>query len=62
MKTGHELGSERCETVRSLSRASVGILNLSILSTRGAVMEAPLVYLFSSHRNCRVATCEVDKR
>ncbi len=49
IKAVRELGSERRETVRSLSGAGVGYLRGAVLSTRGTGMDGPLVYLLATN-------------
>ena len=65
IKVVRELGSERRETVRSLSGVGVGYLRGAVLSTRGPErtgMDWPLVYLLSYQRHSRVAKPGRDKR
>ena len=58
-----ELGSERRETVRSLSGAGVRYLRgAAVLSTRGTGMDGPLVYLLECQLHGRVAKPGRDKR
>ncbi len=61
IKAVRELGSERRETVRSLSGAGVGYLRGAALSTRGGV-DWPLVYLLNYQVHGRVAKPGRDKR
>ncbi len=49
-KAVRELGSERRETVRSLSAVGVGRLRRFVPSTRGTGMDEPLVYQLSCQR------------
>ena len=62
IKAVRELGSERRETVRSLSGVGVGYLRGAVLSTRGPGWTGPLVYLLSYQRHGRVAKPGRDKR
>ena len=62
IKAVRELGSERRETVRSLSGAGVRDLRGAVLSTRGPGMDGPLVYLLHHQVHGRVAKSGRDKR
>ena len=55
IKAVRELGSERRETVRSLSGVGVGYLRGAVLSTRGVRMGNPLVGKLSCQWHGRVA-------
>ena len=55
IKAVRELGSERRETVRSLSGMGVGYLRGAVLSTRGTGMDRPLVDLLRHQAHGRVA-------
>ncbi len=57
IKAVRELGSERRETVRSLSVAGVGNLRGAVLSTRGPGMDTPLVYQLFRQEHRWVAMC-----
>ena len=62
IKAVRELGSERRETVRSLSGVGVGYLRGAVLSTRGPGMDWPLVDLLFRQEHSRVAKPGRDKR
>ena len=62
IKAVRELGSERRETVRSLSGVGVGYLRGAALSTRGPGVDWPLVYLLFYQEHGRVAKPGRDKR
>ena len=55
MKAVRELGSERRETVRSISGVIVRALREAFHSTRGPGTDVPLVYQFSYQRDRCVA-------
>ena len=61
IKAVRELGSERRETVRSLSVAGVRYLKSAVLSTRTR-MDIPMVYQLSHQRHGWVAKYGLDKR
>ncbi len=62
IKVVRELGSERRETVRSLSVVGAGYLRSSVLSTRGPG-RTHLWCIDCGHLlHCRVAMCGLDKR
>ena len=61
-KAVRELGSERRETVRSLSAVGVGILKGSVPSTRGPGMDGSLVDLLWRQPHSRVAISGRDNR
>ena len=62
MKAARELGSERRETVRSISGVGVRVLKGSLLSTRGP--EETYLWCASYRANGKrwVAMCGVDNR
>ena len=62
IKAVRELGSERRETVRSLSGVGVGDLRGAVLSTRGPGWTEPLVDLLYYQVHGRVAKSGRDKR
>ena len=62
IKAVRELGSERRETVRSLSGVGVGYLRGAVLSTRGTGMDGPLVHRLDCQVYGRVAKPGRDKR
>ena len=62
IKAVRELGSERRETVRSLSGVGVGYLRGAALSTRGPGWTRQLVYLLNYQVHGRVAKPGRDKR
>ena len=55
IKAVRELGSERRETVRSLSGVGVGNLRGAVLSLQEHRMDRPLVYLLHDQMHGRVA-------
>ena len=61
IKAVRELGSERRETVRSLSGVGVGNLRGAVLRQRTG-MDRPLVYLLHDQMHGRVAKPGRDKR
>ena len=62
IKAVRELGSERRETVRSLSGAGAGDLRGAVLSTRGPGWDRPLVDQLSCQWHGWVAKTGRDKR
>ena len=62
IKAVRELGSERSETVRSLSGVGVGYLRGAALSTERTGMDWPLVDLLHYQMHGRVAKPGRDKR
>ncbi len=62
VKVVRELGSERRETVRSLSTVGAGELRGSDLSTERTGSDEPLVFQLSCQRQCWVAMFGKDKR
>ena len=62
IKAVRELGSERRETVRSLSGAGVGYLKGAVLEYERTGLDGPLVYLLSYQWHSRVAKSGRDKR
>jgi Family of unknown function (DUF6467) len=61
IKVVRELGSERRETVRSISGMGVGVLMRRFLSTRGPAKRVPIVYQFSLQREMLGSHALVDK-
>ena len=62
IKAVRELGSERRETVRSLSGVGVGYLRGAVLSTRGPGMDGPAGVSVRYQTYGRVAKSGRDKR
>ncbi|RVW16611.1 S-formylglutathione hydrolase [Vitis vinifera] len=60
IKALHELGSERCETVQSISGVSIRALTGPFPSTRGLGRMHLWCTSYHAHGKCWVAKCEVD--